>query len=117
MSEILSRDAILGCDDATTETVHIPQWGGSVRVKSLTARERDRIEQHVIGKDGKAKLENFRARLAVASVVNEQGRPLFAESDIAALSEKNGAALDAIATAAQRVSAISDQDVDELAGE
>lgn len=118
MSEpMLSRNAILGCDDNTTETVHVPQWGGSVRVKSLTAKERDRIEAHIIGKGGKAKLENLRARMAVASVIDDAGDPMFTEEDIAALASKSAAALDKVFTAAQRLSAMSDEDVEELTGE
>ncbi|SFE54590.1 hypothetical protein SAMN04487819_11664 [Actinopolyspora alba] len=116
-STLLTREAILACDDEVTEIVSVPQWDGTVRVTSLTGKERDRIEAHMIGKDGKAKLDNLRARVVAASVVDEQGRRLFAETDLEALSGKNAAALDAIFTVAQRVSGMSDKDVDELTGE
>lgn len=117
----LSREAILGSDDSNTEVVEIPQWGGSVRVRSLTGRERDRLEASMIGKNGKADaksgLTNFRARLVAASVVDDNGAPMFTEADLDALADRSAAALDAIAQAAMRLSGLSSEDVTELAGE
>ena len=60
--------------------------------------------------------ENFRAKLAAACIVDEEGNRLFSEKDVAALGRKSAAALDRVATAAQRISAMSQEDVDELAG-
>lgn len=35
---ILSADQILGADDLRTETMDIPEWGGSVTVQALSVR-------------------------------------------------------------------------------
>jgi len=117
----LSREAILAADDSNTELVEVSQWGGAVRVRTLTGRERDRIEASMIGKNGKADatrgLANFRARLVAASVVDENGELLFTTADVEALADKSAAALDVIAAAATRLSGLSKSDVEELAGE
>jgi hypothetical protein len=116
----LSREAILAADDSNTELVEVPQWGGAVRVRSLSGRERDRIESRLIGKNGKADprgLANFRAALVAATVVDENGQQLFTEADVEALANKSAAALDVIATAATRLSGLSKSDVEDLAGE
>lgn len=117
----LSREQILSTDDSNTELVDVPQWGGSVRVRSLTGRERDRLEASMIGKNGKADatrgLANFRARLVAASVIDDNAAPMFTEADIDALAGRSAAALDTIAQAAMRLSGLSESDVEELAGE
>lgn len=121
MMQQLSREQILGTDDSNVETVEVPQWGGSVRVRALTGRERDRLEASMIGKNGKADatkgLTNFRARLVAASVVDDNGAPMFTEADIDLLADRSAAALDTIAQAAMRLSGLSSEDVNELAGE
>lgn len=112
----LSRDAILSANDTPTETVEVPEWGGSVRVQAMSGTDRDKFEASMVGKGNKPNLENFRAKLAAACIVDEDGTRMFAERDITALGRKSAAALDRVATAAQRISGLSQEDVEELAG-
>jgi hypothetical protein len=105
--EILGRDAILGASDINYETVEVPEWGGRVRVKSLTGKERDTFEAGIVSADGKrAELVNVRAKLVALTVVDEEGRRLFSEGDVEALGSKSAAALDRVFTAAQKLSAL-----------
>lgn len=113
---LLSRDAILSANDTPSEIVDVPEWGGQVKVVAMSGTERDKFEASLVGKGNKPNLENFRAKLAAACVVDEEGNRLFSEKDVAALGRKSAAALDRVATAAQRISAMSQEDVDELAG-
>lgn len=113
----LSRDAILAVDDVQFEDVDVPEWGGKVRVKSLTGRERDALESSMIvgkGKNANVNLNNLRAKLVARSVVDEDGKRLFNDDDIAALGAKSAAALTRVYEAAQRLSGITEEDVDEL---
>lgn len=114
---LLNRDQILSADDIPSEVVDVPEWGGQVKVRALSGAERDRIEGSLLGKGGKPQLNNFRAKLAAACMVDDTGAPLFAESDVVALGRKSASALDRVAEAAQRVSAMSEEDVEELEGE
>ena len=91
MSEtaILSRDAILAADDLPRETVEVPEWGGAVVVQGLTSRQRDLFEasiqkrraggkkRHKDQRDDEDRidLDNFRAKLVVRCVVDQQGSP------------------------------------------
>jgi len=45
---LLTRDAILEAQDLQHEEVYIPEWGGSVRVRTLTGAERDAFEQSIV---------------------------------------------------------------------
>jgi hypothetical protein len=119
----LSKDAIFDVNDIETEDVYVPQWKGSVRVQALTGRERDRFEAELAGfargGSGKKKnFDNFRARLVVASVIDPNtGALMFGQSDVAKLGSKSSAALSVIAEVAQRLSGLTDEDAEELAGE
>ena len=114
---ILSADAILSADDLTVELVEVEEWGGSVRVRTLTGRERDRLEADLLSskKNGAAiNLDNVRAKLVVATAIDEEGKPLFQPGAEEALGKKSGAALTKVATVAQRLAGLSTTDVEEL---
>lgn len=119
---LLSRDAILGAQDLKTEDVPVPEWGGTVRVRCLTAAERDAYEASFVtlGKGGVQRnadaLQTVRARMVALTVVGEDGRRLFTEQDVQALAAKSAAAIDRLFQAAQRLNKVSDADIEELAG-
>lgn len=116
---LLNHSDILAADDLKTEDVAVPEWGGTVRIKALTGTERDEFEQSLmeVKKDGSVKSQraNVRARLVAKVIVNEAGELVFNNADIPALGRKSAAALDRVATAAQRLNAFSDADIEELA--
>lgn len=113
----LSRDAILAINDVQFADVEVPEWGGMVRVKSLTGKERDALEASMIegkGKNANVNLNNLRAKLVARSLVNENGERVFSDTDIAALGTKSAAALTRVYEVAQRLSGITQEDVEEL---
>jgi hypothetical protein len=117
MSNIITRDQILGAQDIQTEEVKVPEWGGSVLVKGMTGAERDKFEASNMegkGKKQKFNLENLRAKLVAKSVVDEKGDHLFQESDIPALGKKSASALERVFSVAMRINGISADDVEEL---
>lgn len=118
---ILSREAILNCNDTKTETVPCPEWGGDVIVKGLSAGERDKWEASLFStkKHGNSfeivqNKDNLRAKFVVASAVDEQGKPLFTVGDIEALTRKSAAPMDRLFSVAQRLSGMTNEDVEEL---
>ncbi|MGH3780699.1 MAG: hypothetical protein ACRDRO_08760 [Pseudonocardiaceae bacterium] len=117
MSEYLTRDAILQAEDIPSDDVTVPEWGGMVHVVGLTGTERDKMEASVVGTGKKMNLTNFRARLCSLCIADAEGNRLFSDYDVAALGHKSAAALARVFTAAQRLSGLSDADVDDLAGE
>lgn len=120
---LLTREAILGIEDIPTEDVDVPEWGGTVRVKGLTGKDRDAFEASIVGdtaaKKGQSRklnMANMRARFVALSIVDEQGVRVFSDGDVTALGAKSSVALNRVYTVAQRLSGLSDEDVEELAG-
>lgn len=114
---LLSKTDILSINDLKTEDVAVPEWAGTVRIRSLTGRERDTFEASLVrgeGKDRKVDMTNMRARLVGLTVISEFGERLFTDDEIDLLGAKCGAALDRVFTAAQRLNGLSSEDVDQL---
>lgn len=113
----LTREAILEAEDLGTEEVDVPEWGGTVLVRGLSADERDKLESAVM-KNGKPNLDGFSARLAAASLVDADGNQLFSQSqaDLKRLGQQPAAALNRIRESVQRLSKINEVDVEDLAG-
>lgn len=114
---LLSRDQILKADDTQTREVDVPEWGGTVRVKSLTGRERDAFEESTIqgqGKKVRQNMTNFRAKLVALSVVDEENHVIFSQKDVAFLGIKSAAALQRVFNVAAELSGMTEKDVEEL---
>jgi hypothetical protein len=116
---ILTRDQILKSNDIETITVPVPEWGGEVLVKTMSGKERDDFEQSLFegqGKDRKQNLKNLRAKLVSRTIVDESGKRLFTDSDIDLLGTKSASALDRVFEVSQKQNKISNDDVEEMAG-
>jgi hypothetical protein len=115
---LLSKDEIFSADDRRFEIVKVPEWGGEVRVRSLTGRERDEFESTTYNtKGGKVKenFDNFRARLIAKCVVDEDGKLVFTNrAEIAMLGNKSAAALQRIFNKCQELNGLTNEDVEEL---
>jgi hypothetical protein len=115
--DALTRDEILKADDLPRERVKA--WGRYVYVRALTGEERDAFEESMFtgrGADRVQNAQNIRARLAVLTVVDGEGRRLFGDEDAAALGAKSARELDRIFSAAQRLSGLTADDVEQLVG-
>ena len=114
---MLNKEQILNADDLQIETVEVPEWSGSVCVRTLSGAERDSFEESLftgIGKDRQTKMANVRARLCGLVICDEKGNRLFTAADIERLGKKSCRPLDRIYEVAQRLSGISDTDVEEM---
>jgi len=115
----LSADAILAFDDTKIEDVDIPEWGGIIRLRSLSGRERDAFEASLRVRDGKhtvVALENYRAKLVARSAINpDTGARVFTDEQIHLLGEKNAAVLQRLYDVATALSGMEDAEED-LAG-
>lgn len=111
----LTKEKILGANDLPSQEVPVPEWGGSVFVRTMMAVERDAFEVAVMNGDG-INRDNFRARLAVATVVDGKGDRVFDDSDIVLLGNKSAAALDRIMGIAMKLNGLSTDDVEDMVG-
>ena len=116
---LLNKEQIKSVSDLETQDIEVPEWGGVVRLKSLTGAERDRFEASVVqgqGRNTTVNMQNLRAKLVAQSAIGEDGKPLFTEEDVKWLGEKSAKALNRLFNAAQTLSGLSESDVKELAG-
>lgn len=109
--KFLSKQEILSAQDLKTEVIEVPEWGGAVRVRTMTGSDRDTFENALFGKGDKNRV---RAWLVALTVVDENGHMMFSESDVDALGRKSAAALNRVFNAAQRINAISESDAKEM---
>jgi hypothetical protein len=121
---LLGRQAIAVAVDVVHEDVEVPEWrddagNQTVRVKSLTASERDLFEASLVRGEGKKRqtnLVNIRAKLVASCLVDDKGGRLYADAEAGAveLGAKNGAAMDRVFTVCQRLAGLSAADVEEM---
>ncbi len=116
---LLTKAQILDADDLEREEVYVPQWGGSVLVQGLTAKQRGQWQSLIV--DQKAggrtlRLQDIQIRLCGMAIIDEQGRRVFADSELHQLASKSAGALQLVFDVAARLSGLSDEEVEELAG-
>jgi hypothetical protein len=111
------RDKILSADDKPYEDVPCPEWGVIVRIRTVSAKERDAFEESAMVKVGKKRelsLSNFRARVVALCAVEEDGSRIFSDSDAEALGGKSPVAMERLAAVALRLNGWTEADVAEL---
>lgn len=116
---LLSADDVLGAQDFTVEPVEVPEWGGQIYVRTLSAAQRDLYEQQFVNmKTGKriGTIKNIRARLVVLAACNQDGEAMFTEKQIDQVGAKSAAAVDRVFDAAAKLNGLTADDVEELAG-
>lgn len=114
---MLTKEEILRAQDIQTEKVPVPEWGGEVLVRGLTGRERDDWEQGLVrgrGRNAQVNIKTATARLCTLSIVDEKDNRVFGDEDVLALNSKSSAALQRIYKIAQRLSGLTDEDVEEV---
>jgi hypothetical protein len=102
----LNRDAFLANGVAfRRQEVAVPELGGTVYVRQISALERDQFERAVATRRGET--ENTRARLVILCAVDEKGDKLFGEDDEKALGALPVSVLEPIVTAAMHLNAMT----------
>lgn len=115
-----TKEEILALEDLGFIEVPVPEWGGKVmRLKAMSGATRDQFELSTFQDSEAAKKAgghstNVRARMAVFSLVNEEGALLFTEADIPALGAKSAKALDRIYDAAQKLNGYTRAEAEKL---
>lgn len=97
----------------------IPEMNETIHVSELSGAQRDAFEKTMIsvspdGTKTKLTIDNVRARLIVMTVVNDEGKLLFAESDAERIGDLGASIVSEIYNVASGLSKISKEDVDEL---
>lgn len=111
---MLSKEQILAADDMKSVVVTVKEWGGEVRVRSMSAGDRDAFEMETFKNREAGVMVNMRARLVAFTLVDESGALLFTPDEIEALGKKSAAAMQRVYVAASKLNAFTDDDVAEL---
>lgn len=106
----LTRESFFAVPAPRVHRIEVPDLGGFVWIRPLNAGERDRFE----GEHNQKKNIDFRARVAAASVCDEEGNLLFGPADVPQLSALPGASLDPIVSAALKLNKFTAEDIEEL---
>ena len=116
---LLTKDQILAADDIERIEVEVPQWGGSVLVQGLSAKQRGFLMDRIVDQRGngrKLKLADIQVLTCALSIVGEDGKRLFSDLEMNHLAAKSSAALQVVFEVAQKLSGLSDEQVEELSG-
>lgn len=112
---LLNKQQVLSANDRTAyHDVEVPEWGGTVRVGTMSIADREEIEIQA-QKKGPESLKNLRLRFLVYSLVDENGDKLFSLGDMQKLETKSAKIIDKLFSISQAINGIMDADVEELA--
>lgn len=107
----LDRSAILAAKPKIV-TVSVPEWGGDVCMREITAGQRDQWDAWQIEHDGAARYQDIRARLLVLTICDEQGVRLFSDADIDIVSSLPANAIERLWSTACRLVGLRPEDVE-----
>lgn len=113
--KFLSKLDVINADDKKPIELFIPEWNGYVKIKHMSGAERDKWEAGNKRKDGSFDYQNFRARLAVLTLLDADNQPMFTASEVNELGKKSGVALDRIFTVILETNKITEKDVEDMA--
>ena len=105
MGKYLTAESILAAEDFKYADLEIPEWGGLVRIRSLSGGQRSIINQRVQEKN----TEDLEELLVVMACVNEDGGRIFTNQDIPALKKKANSAITRIAKKIMEISGIGNE--------
>ena len=119
---LLKKEDLLKKDELDVKKVEFKS-GDYVFVREMTGRERDAFERslfkEVQGKNGEIEyqrnIQDFRAKLAVCTLCDENGTLVLSFSDYSKLSQSMSASkLEKIVNIAQKINNISEEDAENL---
>lgn len=109
----LTKEQILAADDRRYEVVDVPEWGGTVRLASMTAK--DRAEFDEVKAENKDSIR-LMPLLLVSCLVDEQGERIFALDDVPAFLSRSPRVLVDLFSKAIDLNAMSKESIDRLSG-
>ena len=116
MSNFLGRDQLLAKTKRRFSEVTLPD-GDTVRIRSLTERERSKYESETLNKKGElnqVKLADAKRRLIALCVVDSDGNAILSADDVRALEEVDSAVTQSLYDAIRQHCGFDQRDVEEL---
>ncbi len=108
---LLNLEQIKAADDKKTVDVDCPEWGGSVRLRSINGDERDELEAWSTSKKGEGS-RGFRAFLVGMTAIDEAGDPLFNGQAAELFKVKNAKTVERLFSTALKLTGLNNDDVE-----
>ena len=128
---LLNRNQILEAKDIQTKDIEVKEWGGTIRIKQLSAKEYNDIFMNMINirkmaakqlskKNADENLEeainelaikNQKILIIIKSVVDENMNSVFTEADMELLYQKNTNVINKIIAEIEEFNSVSTEDV------
>ena len=105
---LLSREQILAAPDRRYVEVDVPEWGGAVRVASMTAAQ---VVEYTDVEQPKRMFW-----LLAATIVDQTGAPVFTLDDVPELEKKSPAATLRVYREAAKLNVLSPEAAEEVRG-
>lgn len=110
--EFLTKEQILKVSDIDTQIITVKEWNGKVCVRGLNAAERGEME-NILNNSSKIDFSNIRARVLSWTIIDPKTKEkLFTENDINELNKKSAAVLDKLFTEVQKLSKLTNEDIE-----
>lgn len=117
----LTKDQIFKADDTKRERVDVPEWANGdpsqayVYVRTMSYAERESFERNWFAgtRDGSHAPLLYQADLIARTVTDDNGVRIFEATDVPALGAKSAGAIARVYRVAERLNALSAQDVSE----
>jgi hypothetical protein len=101
------REQILGANDRRCVPVECPEWGCTVYVYNMTAKEKNQLLISTMRNKGVVGTDHH-ARIVYMCACDETGTRIFQEKDIPLIQDRNGEVVERIAIAAQTLNELID---------
>lgn len=114
---LLTRDQILAADDIKTERIAVPEWGGDVLLRGLTAKERGRAVKactRMVGNKPDTDFGALQVQMISMSAIDEAGTRLFTDNDVQVLSGKHSGVIEKIFTVVAKLSGVAEDEIAEM---
>lgn len=128
---LLTADQILSSSTPRTAYVEVPEWGGTVKVRGMTGKERASYRNSLVGRatqrlrageeTGETELElvAFRSNEDVVAwcTIDEDGNRIFSDEQVERLGKADPAPIDKVAQKILQLSGMTREGAREIVGE
>ena len=109
----LTLDQIKTADDIKQNIVEIPEWGGDVKIKCMSGRLRNNLEQKVASN---APHGDIKMLVITSCCLGEDGNPLFTPADKKWLVEKASSPIETLFVEICKISGMGKEAFEEAEG-
>lgn len=108
MSKYLTAEQILSADDFRYADVDVPEWGGTVRITTMSASQRDYLSR-VVKDKGESEATEY---MLLMCIVDENGDRILKREHLEKLKKKNAAPITRIVKAIGELSGDKESNIE-----